>query len=271
MNLKTKANQLRAMVIQMAHNAGVGHVGSALSCIDMLVALYYGWLHVDPANPKDENRDRFILSKGHAASALYAVLADRGFIPVNELKSYGIRGSRLREHPCKNALPILECSTGSLGHGLGIGTGMAHALKLARSKSRVVVMLSDGECNEGSTWESAMYAASKNLDNLVVLVDENGWQAVGESRDIMGRKTDIQDKFRFFGWHSETTTGHDIEWLQETLNSINYDRPSCIACRTVKGRGISFMENNNLWHYRVPTKYDLVMSLEELKENPIHI
>src|SRR5579871_1261961 len=197
--LERKARQMRATCIQMAHDGHEGHLSSVLSCMDLLVALYNYWLNVDPILPKAHDRDRFILSKGHACTALYSVLADRGFLPAEWLATYAQDDSPLPNHPCKHALPILECSSGSLGHGLGIGTGMAYGLRLEGNRARVVVLMSDGECNEGSVWEAAMFAAANKLDSVLAIVDNNGLQAVGRSDALMGY-TSLEEKFRAFGW-----------------------------------------------------------------------
>ena len=225
--LNKKAQQIRATCVQLSHDAKVGHLGSVLSCVDGLVALYYDWLNVTPATCHAPDRDRFLLSKGHACTALYVTLADRGFIPMEWLHKYAKTGGPLPDHPCKHALPVLECSAGSLGHSLGVATGMLYGLRLAGSPARAAVLLSDGECNEGSVWESAMFAAAKNLDHLVALVDYNGLGAVGRSDEIMGYAS-LEEKFRAFGWGTCTVNGGDIEAILSALNShpIRPGRPS---------------------------------------------
>lgn len=270
--LEKKARQIRATCVQIAYDGKVGHLGSALSCVEGLIALYYHWLKVSPDKCNDPERDRFILSKGHACTSLYAVLADRGYIPKEWLADYAKTGEPLSDHPCKHALDVLECSTGSLGHGLGIATGELYGLRLDNSPARVAVLLSDGECNEGSVWEAAMFAASKKLENLVALVDYNGIQAVGRSDDIMGH-TSLEDKFRAFGWGAVTVQGNDIKAVISALDRFPLEkgRPSAVILKTKKGAGVSFMEDEVLWHYRVPSVDDLSNALKELGQKAIHL
>ena len=270
--LERKACEIRATCVQIAHDGKVGHLGSALSCVEGIMALYYYWLNVNPESAEDPERDRFILSKGHACASLYAVFADLGYIPMQWLSSYAKTGEPLSDHPCKHALEVLECSTGSLGHGLGIATGMAYAFKLEGSPARAAVLMSDGECNEGSVWEGAMFAASKKLDNLLVMVDYNGIQAVGRSDDIMGH-TSIEEKFKAFGWVACAVEGNDIGAIMKALDKFPFKkgRPSAIVLRTKKGAGVSFMEDKALWHYRVPSEEDLSNALKELDAKALHI
>lgn len=255
----------------MAHDGKEGHLSSALSCVDVLVALYNYWLRVSPDNPKDPERDRFFFSKGHACTALYAVLADCGFIPMSWLSKYAQGNSPLPNHPCVYALPILEASSGSLGHGLGIATGAAYGMRLDGIKARAVVLMSDGECNEGSVWESCMFAAAQRLDSLVAIVDYNGIQAVGRSDDIMGH-TVLDEKFRAFGWASRTIDGNNMTEIIDAFDDAPFEtgRPSAIVARTTGGAGVSFMEDQVLWHYRVPSTEDLQRALEELGQKPLH-
>ena len=267
--LEKKARQLRATCVQMAHDGRQGHLSSALSCISLLVALYYHWLRVSPDDPKNPDRDRFILSKGHGCTALYAVLADCGFFPKDMLSLYAQNDSPLPNHPCKYALPFLETSSGSLGHGLGIATGMLYGLRLDGVDARAVVLMSDGECNEGSVWEAAMFAAANRLDRLLAIVDYNGIQAVGRSDELMGY-TLLEEKFQAFGWAARTIDGNNIYEIIETLDDFPFEqgRPSAIIANT--GTGISFMDDQVLWHYRVPSDEDLQRALQELGETPIH-
>lgn len=265
-----KARQIRATCVQMAHDGREGHLGSALSCVDIVVALYYGWLRVSPLEPKRKDRDRFILSKGHACTALYAVLADRGFFPTEWLSTYGIGGSPLGNHPCQYALPVLECSSGSLGHGLGVATGMLYGMRMSRTPGRAVVLLSDGECNEGSVWEAAMFAAAHRLDQLVAIVDYNRIQAVGRSDQIMGQ-TSLEEKFKAFGWEATTVDGHSIPALLQALERVPFSsgRPTAIIAKTLGGSGVSFMEDQVLWHYKVPSSEEVAKALVELQERPL--
>ena len=271
-DLELKARALRATCIQLAHDGKESHLNGALSCVDLLIALYYGWLNVSPDDPKRPDRDRFIFSKGHACTALYAVLADRGFISKELLSHYAQNDSPLPSHPCIHALPILECSAGSLGHGLGIASGLSYALRLDGRTCRVAVLASDGECNEGSTWETAMFAAAKHLENLLLVVDYNGIQSVGRSDDLMGH-TSLEEKFRAFGWCVRSVDGHDIEKIVESLRAFPFEasRPSALIAKTRAGAGVSFMEDQVLWHYRVPSDEDLKRGLAELGTRPIHM
>lgn len=268
-SLERKARQLRATCVKMSHDGREGHLGGSLSCIDILVALYYHWLRVSPDDPWAPGRDRFLFSKGHACAALYAVLADRGFIPVETLRTYNTTGSPLHLHPCRHALPVLEMSAGSLGHGLGIATGMLYGLRMDGSDARVAVLMSDGECNEGSVWEAAMLAAAQKLDRLVAIVDYNGTQSIGFTDEIMGQ-TSIEQKFRAFGWDAVTVDGTDIGQLIGALDGAagGTGRPYAIVARTKKG--VSFMEDQILWHYRVPPDDEMERALLELGEAPIY-
>ena len=268
--LEKAARQVRATCVQLAHDGKVGHLGSSLSCVEGIVALYHGWLRLPPGDWR--NRDRFILSKGHACTALYAVLAQLGMLPVEWLHDYAKYGKPLSDHPCKHALPLLECSTGSLGHGLGIATGMLYGLRLEGSPARAAVLMSDGECNEGSVWESAMFAAAQGLDRLVALVDYNGLQAVGRSDEISGH-TSLEEKFRAFGWGATTVPGQDIAAILGALNQVplRTGRPTAIVLRTRKGAGVSFMCDQVLWHYRIPSSEELRKALAELGERPLHV
>jgi transketolase len=255
----------------MACDGKEGHLSSALSCTDLLVVLFEEWLQCDPRQPKSPSRDRFFFSKGHACTALYAVLAEHGFIPRIWLERYAQTGSPLPNHPCTHALPVLECSSGSLGHGLGIATGVHYGLNLDGVRSRVVALLSDGECNEGSVWEAAMFAAAQKMGRLLVIVDNNGIQAVGRSDVIMGH-TRLEDKFRAFGWGVQVINGNAVSEIRRALHDFPFeqDRPSAIIAKTKGGAGVSFMEDQVLWHYRVPSQAEVLQALTELGERPIH-
>jgi transketolase len=264
-DLRATARRLRGDCVRMAHRGREGHLSSALSCMDLLVALYGRFLNVEPGAPRAAARDRFVMSKGHGVTALYAVLAERGFIPRDWLERYAQDDSPLPNHPCVHALPLLECSTGSLGHGLGLAAGMAYGLRLDGSQARVVVLMSDGECNEGSVWEAAMLAAAQRLSGVLAVVDNNGLQAVGRSDEIMGH-TSLEEKFRAFGWGARTVDGNDLAAVVEALAAVPFvpDRPSALIARTRGGAGVSFMEDQVLWHYRTPSDDDLTRALEEL-------
>jgi transketolase len=265
------ARRVRATCVRMAFDGQEGHLSSALSCVDILVSLYSEWLRVDPSMANDPRRDRLLFSKGHAASALYSVLAQRGFIDVQMLAEYAKPGRPLPNHPCKFMLPCLEISSGSLGHGLGIGSGIAYSLKYRGLDNRVAVVMSDGECNEGSVWEAAAFACSQKLDNLLAVVDNNNMQAVGRTNLLLG-ETSFEEKFKAFGWSARTIDGHDIGEIVATLTQFPFekDRPSAIICKTTGGQGVSFMADQTLWHYRVPSAEDLSRALDELGENPLY-
>lgn len=261
------AADIRGEVIRMSHARRTPHVGSCLSCIDLLVALYWGWLRVDPARPDDPGRDRFILSKGHAAAALYATLARRGFFDASLLEGYATDGSPLGEHPSAAGVPGVEWATGSLGHGLAVATGMAVAGRLHGHDYRCVSMLSDGECNEGSVWESAMHAAAMELGRLAVIIDYNKWQATGRSREIMALEP-LAGKWRSFGWDAVEIDGHDPGALLDALADLGaaaHGVPRAVIAHTVKGRGVSFMEDDNNWHYRIPTADEVAAARVELE------
>lgn len=249
----------------MSHDARAAHLASALSCVDLLVGLYWHALRIDPDKPDDPNRDRCILSKGHASSALYAVLAERGFFPVEHLHTYGDDGGNLAEQMGPRCVPGIEAATGSLGHGLPLGVGMALAARLAGRESRVWVVLSDGECNEGSVWEAAMLAAAQSLDNLCVLVDYNRWQATGRSQEILALEP-LAEKWSAFGFETHRINGHDFDAILPALDHAKSTtgRPTAIIADTIKGRGVSFMEDDNNWHYRIPNDDELAAALDEL-------
>lgn len=256
------AAQFRATAIEMSHRAGAAHLASSLSCIDMVAALYHSVLKVDPANPKWPERDRFILSKGHAATALYAALAYKGFIKPEDLLTYGKAHSLLEEHPTPR-LPGVETATGSLGHGLSCGIGMALAARIQKQDYRTYVLMSDGECNEGSVWEAALFASANKLGSLTAFVDFNKWQATGRSREVLGLDP-LADKFRTFGWNVHEIDGHDHDKILAAVRDVKADQPTMVVAHTVKGKGVSFMEDDNNWHYRIPTVEEVQLAKVEL-------
>jgi transketolase len=265
--LEDKAHAIRATIIQMAHDAGEGHVQGALSCVDILVALYNGFL-------RDEPRDRFYFSKGHAAAALYATLAEKGIIPAEELKTYCKANSRLPSHPSKAAMPLLEISSGSLGMGLGVAAGAAYGLKLDKSDARCVVLMSDGECNEGSTWEAAMFAKANKLNNLLVIVDNNNIQSVGRHDELNGNVS-LERKFNGFGWCVRSINGNShyqlkvaLEWMNKPYSSKC--SPMAIIANTTGGKGVDFMQDKVLWHYRIPSDDDVTRALAQLDARPLY-
>jgi len=253
-DLESVARNLRYQAIQMSHQAGTPHLGSVLSCIDIVVAAYWRVLRVDPTRPSAPTRDRFILSKGHAAPALYAALAARGFFPDSWLDTFGQHRADLAEQPAPNCAAGVELATGSLGHGLPVGAGFALSARIQHLNYRTLVVMSDGECNEGSVWEAAMFAAGKQLGRLDVVIDYNKWQATGRSDEVLALAS-LSDKWRAFGWEAVEIDGHDIGAITRELTRETSDvgRPKAIIAHTVKGKGVPFMEDDNNWHYRVPT------------------
>jgi transketolase len=250
----------------MTNRAGSSHLGSSLSMIELLAVLYGGVLRVSPQTAHCPNRDRFVLSKGHACAALYATLAECDFLPKDWLESFYVDGARLAGHVTAGTAPGIEVSTGSLGHGLSIATGMALAGKLDERPYRVFALLSDGECDEGSTWEAAMFAPQHRLDNLVAIVDYNKIQSLGHVKDILDLEP-FAAKWTSCRWAVRETDGHDVEAIDRTLREIPFEsgKPSCVIAHTVKGKGVSFMEDTVLWHYRSPQDGEYERAIAELK------
>jgi len=264
-HLERKATQIRMDLLQMIFDAGAGHTGGSLSSVDILVALYYAIMRVDPQNPGWEERDRFVLSKGHSVEGYYAVLADLGFFGRDELVTYCQFGSRLIGHPSVN-VPGVEISTGALGHGLSNGVGMALAGKMDGRTYKVYVLMGDGEQDEGSVWEAAMAGAHYRLDNLVGIVDRNRLQISGDTEAVM-RLESLREKWVSFGWEVLTVDGHDMEQLVGALRCLPLlrGRPHLVIANTVKGKGLSFAENDAGWHHKVPSAEQLAQALEELR------
>jgi len=263
--LKKISDEIRYQIIEMSKIGHAPHLGSSLSCVDLMVATYYGFLKIDPKQPHSRQRDRFILSKGHAITTLYAILAKLNFFPEALLKTFNTDGSCLPEHPSPNCVPGVEMATGSLGHGLSVGVGHALAGKILHENYRVMVLLSDGECNEGSVWEAALFAPAHKLENLIAIIDFNKWQATGRSEEIM-QLSPLKEKWSSFGWQSYEIDGHNFEQIMETFSKIpaSSGKPTAIIAHTIKGKGISFMEDNNHWHYRIPNDEDLLRAKSEL-------
>lgn len=259
------ALRLRRHALRMASSGKSSHIGSVFSMADIMAVLYGQVLRVDPANPRWEGRDRFILSKGHAGSGVYAALAERGFFPTDWLSQHYTNGSIFSGHVSHKGVPGVELSTGSLGHGLGVGTGMAYRLKQLGGNQRVFVVMSDGECDEGSNWEAAMFAAHTGLDNLVAVVDYNKLQSLAPIAETMALEPFV-DKWAAFNWAVRRIDGHDHAALIETLEALPLEpgRPSVVIADTVKGRGVSFMESSVLWHYRSPQGEEFDAALAEL-------
>lgn len=264
--LQNIARQLRYRIVETSHRSGTPHLGSCLSCVDILVAVYFSILRIDPTAPRAAARDRFILSKGHGAPALFQVLAMKGFYPESMLDSYGEDGGVFAEHPpTPEHLPGIEAATGSLGHGLPLGLGFALAGRIQQQDYRVIALLSDGECNEGSVWEAAMLAAAQRVSNLCVIIDFNKWQATGRSEETMALSP-LAEKWRAFGWNAIEIDGHDTAAIITALNAAAHEntKPPAIVAHTIKGKGVSFMEDDNNWHYRIPTAEEVVLAGREL-------
>lgn len=266
--LKSKANKIRKDIVRMITEAKSGHPGGSLSAVDVVTALYFKVMRHNRKDPKWKYRDRFILSKGHAAPLLYSVLAESGYFEVKELLTLRKLGSRLQGHPDMKRLPGVEISTGSLGHGLSVGNGMAIAGKLNKKGYRVYILLGDGECQEGQVWEAAMTASHYKLDNVTAILDYNGLQIDGPVKDVM-HINPISNKWRAFGWYVIEINGHDFKEILDSFERVKKlkGKPSIIIAHTTKGKGVSFMENVVDFHGKAPTKEQMVQALKELEEN----
>ena len=258
---------IRKHCVEMTGRANASHIGSSLSMADLLAVLYAGVLRYDAARPDWEDRDRFILSKGHGCAALYAVLAEFGYFPLTDLESYYQNGSPYAGHTMHN-IPGVELSSGSLGHGLPVATGMALAAKRDGKTHRIFCMLSDGECDAGSVWEPAMFAPHHGLDNLIVMIDYNKIQSLGKVKDVIDLEP-LADKWRAFGWGTREIDGHDLEAIEKAYAEVPFEKgkPSCIVAHTVKGKGVSYMEHELLWHYRAPRGKDFEVAMAELEKS----
>lgn len=264
--LQNKAKEIRRNIIRMIGEAGSGHPGGSLSAADIVTALYFHFLHLDPNKPDWPERDRFVLSKGHAAPLLYAALAMRGFLPVEELMTLRKLNSRLQGHPDMRKLPGVEMSTGSLGQGLSVANGMALAACLDKRNYRVYVLLGDGEIQEGQIWEAAMASAHYRLDNLIAFLDYNGLQIDGPIREVMSPEP-VVDKWQAFGWHVLTINGHDFRQIISAITEAKKvkGKPTMIIAETIKGKGVSFMENKVDWHGTAPKPDEVKQALIELE------
>ena len=264
MDLSKKARQIRKTIVEMIYRANFGHVGGALSVTDIIVDLYYKQMNISPENVTSPDRDRFILSKGHAVEALYAVLADRNFIPREDLLTYSQFGSNYMCHPT-NKICGIEMNTGSLGHGLGVGIGMALAGKMDNKNYRVYVVLGDGELAEGSVWEAAMAGSHYKLDNLTAFVDRNRLQMTGSTEMVMALD-DLAARWNSFGWNVLSIDGNDLDAVDAAISLAKKtsDKPTVIIANTVKGKGVSFMENRAEWHHKVPNAEQFAKAMEEL-------
>ena len=263
--LREKARRIRCDALWMAHLSNTGHVGGSLSCADIVATLYFGIMRLRPEDPHWPDRDRFIMSKGHCCSAWYSALAERGYFPREELPTYRKLGSRLQGHPELGKTPGVEMTAGSLGHGLSAGIGIALGGKLDKKDYRVFVLIGDGEIQEGLNWEAIMSAPNFHLDNFVAILDRNGHQSGGAVDRIMPLG-DMADKWRSFGWDVLEIDGHDIPSLVDAFSRAprKLGVPTFVLCNTVKGKGVSFMENDNLWHGKAPDRDQLERALEEI-------
>ena len=261
------ANNVRKNALTAVYNAASGHPGGSLSIADVLTLLYFEVMNVDPKNPKMENRDRFVLSKGHTAPALYGVLAERGFIPKEDIQTFRNVNSYLQGHPDMNKVPGVDMSTGSLGQGVSVAGGMALSAKLDNKDYRVYSILGDGEIEEGQVWDQAMFAAHYKLDNFTIFVDNNGLQIDGDIAEVMNPNP-IDEKFKAFGWHVIVTEAHDFEKLLAAIEEAKATKgkPTAIIMKSVKGKNVSFMENNPAWHGAAPKEDEYNQAIAELDE-----
>ncbi|WP_028235319.1 transketolase [Pseudobutyrivibrio sp. MD2005] len=264
--LKKTANEVRKGIIEGVHAAKAGHPGGSLSATEVFTYLYFEEMNIDPKDPKKADRDRFVLSKGHTAPGLYSTLAQRGFFPVEDLKGLRSIGSHLQGHPCVQHTPGIDASSGSLGQGISVAVGMALSAKLSNESYRVYTLLGDGEIQEGQVWEAAMFAGAKKLDNLCVIVDNNGLQIDGRIEDV-NSPYPIPDKFRAFNFHVvEVADGNDFDQLRAAFKEARETKgqPTAIVMKTVKGKGVSFMENQVGWHGKAPNDEEYAIAMEEL-------
>ena len=265
--IKNFTYQVRKNILEMAYEAGSSsaHIGGALSIVEIISSLFSYKMRIDKNNPNWEDRDRFILSKGHACLAYYAALCEIGYILKDELKTFEKNETNLLGHPVINRKLGIDFSNGSLGMGLSLGIGVAIAAKKRKKNFNVYVILGDGECNEGSVWEAAMAAAHFELDNLNIIIDKNNFQQTGSNNEIMKTES-LKNKWNSFGWHTTEVDGHNIENLYDCLGDLNNNKPNAIVANTIKGKGFSFSENNNEWHHSVLSKSNYDKALKELEE-----
>ncbi|MEE8885387.1 MAG: transketolase [Eubacteriales bacterium] len=264
MDYEKKAKELRREILKMLFACQSGHPGGSLSCVEMLMALYYKVMKIDPKNPKMPDRDRFVLSKGHACPTMYAILADLGYFPKEDLATLRQYGSHLQGHPDCKKTPGVDANTGSLGQGMSIAVGMAMAAKHAGASYKVYTVVGDGECQEGIVWEAAMAAAHYKLDNLCVMLDYNGLQIDGSNDEVMGLG-DIVGKFKAFGFDTYEVDGHDIDAITEAVKAPVSGKPKFICCHTIKGKGVSFMENQFGWHGKPMNQEQFDQAMKELE------
>ena len=267
LELKKVANEVRKGIVTAVHSAKAGHPGGSLSAADIFTYLYFEEMNVDPKNPDAPDRDRFVLSKGHTAPGYYAALANRGFFPVEELVTFRHVGSMLQGHPCMQHIPGVDMSSGSLGQGVSAAVGMAISGKLSNEDYRVYTLLGDGEIQEGQVWEAAMLAGHRHLDNLVVIVDNNGLQIDGNIADVCSPYP-IDKKFEAFNFHVINIDGHDFEQIAAAFKEARETKgqPTAIIAKTVKGKDVSFMENQASWHGTAPNDEQYAVAMEDLKK-----
>jgi len=262
-NLEQISKEIRKSILQMNAKSNASHTGTALSCVDILTFLYFKIMNIDPKNPKMKNRDKFILSKGHGSSVLYATLSQRGYFDKSLLDGFYLDGGKLPGHLDKEAVCGVETSSGSLGHGLSIGVGMAISSKFDELTNHIYVMCGDGELNEGSIWEAVMFATQKNLDNLTLIIDYNKLQGYGKTNEVINLEP-LDKKFEAFNWEVIQINGHDFLEIQKALET-KANKPKVIIAHTIKGKGVSYMENELIWHYKSPNKEQLEQALKELQ------
>ena len=262
---KLMSLKIRNHALDMTHFGNSSHIASILSIVDIISVLYENILNIYPKNPVDSRRDRFILSKGHAGAAVYAILAEKGFFPVSELKKHCSNGSNFSGHISHKNIPGVEFSTGSLGHGLSVSCGIATYAKIEKKSFKVFVLMSDGECDEGSNWEAALYASHRKLNNLIAIIDYNKLQSIESTYNTLNLEP-LVSKWESFGWEVHEVDGHNHLKLEKLFKKIKKSsKPVCIIAHTIKGKGISFMENNNLWHYRSPQGQEYINAKKELE------
>ena len=264
--LQQKALEIRTGALTAVYTAASGHPGGSLSIADLLAYLYFEEMHVDPKNPSDPDRDRFVLSKGHASPAYYAALAEKGFFPKEDLKTFRQKDSYLQGHPDLKHIPGVDMSTGSLGQGISAACGMALSGKISEKKYRVWTILGDGECEEGQVWEAAMFAAHYGLNNLCAFMDFNGLQIDGAVTEVMN-PTPLDEKFAAFGWHTLVIDGHDFDQIAAAVAQAKRSaKPTAVICKTIKGKGVSYMENACAWHGSAPKTEQYEQGMRELEE-----
>lgn len=270
-HLSSVANEIRKGALTAVYSGKSGHPGGSLSIADILAYLYFEEMNVDPKNPKNPDRDRFVLSKGHACPALYAALALKGFFPVEELKTFRKLGSFLQGHPDMKHTPGIDMSSGSLGQGISAACGMALSGKISEKNYRVWTILGDGECEEGQVWEAAMFAAHYKLNNLCAFIDFNGLQIDGDVRQVMN-PTPLDEKFRAFGWNVVCIDGHNFEEIEEAVEAAkNSALPTAVIAKTIKGKGVSFMENEAGWHGNAPNEEQYKIGMADLAKFDVEV